>query len=163
MRKVRHYDSRHSSLADPTYCCPTSSLAIFGFLSNEAAPQARLAVVSADRLDPLGCESAVGDGQHEFDKCRRRKAPRGERHAVDNHRREQLDVTRNTRCAAAMDWVEDGCVSGQNAPNHRIGTGRRATVACGISSGYSRLASRCRTRWLAAVERDEGAHRLAST
>jgi hypothetical protein len=57
LRKVRHYDSRHSSLADLTYCCPTSPLAIFGFLSNEAAPQARLAVVSADRLDPLGCES----------------------------------------------------------------------------------------------------------
>jgi hypothetical protein len=45
------------------------------------------------------------------------------------------------------------------AQNRRIGTGRRDVV----SSGYDRLASRCRTRWLAAVERNKGADRLAST
>jgi hypothetical protein len=108
--------SRHSSGADLLLSHYTS-LVVFRFLSDEACPRHAPLLSAVDRLESTsgasqhGGTGAVGDGQQEKMNCRRLRLHAGERHAAFNHR-EQSDVTRRSRHAVAMEWVEGGCQSG---------------------------------------------------
>lgn len=100
--------SRHSSGADLLL----SHYSLVIFLSDEALPRRRCQRSTASNITEARVSTAVQERSvMASTKSRTAVSCRlhaRERHAVDNHRG-QVDVTRRTRLAVAVAWVDGGC------------------------------------------------------